>query len=162
MKRSSKVDKLGSVEPGREEPEDAPRAVFNAGADYSYRVRVKGSLAAKYSEQASSSSRDVEDVMEERLRSCVSHTASKPVYFDDGARFRLEAICDANIDSADKALRILEGKAAMTVNGIDLGDILTPTDIERIRSRAEAYGKTFKQYLSESIIYGVKSTTGQL
>lgn len=172
-KRSSKINKLGGGGSGEvldatpesdvPPPQPAPRT-FTPSGTYSFRVRVPGSVAERYASQSAGC--DIEDVMEQRLASCIDHTAEKPVYFDDEHRLRLEQLCNTNfIDprtDADKALQKIEQIISVSVAGINFNDILTPRDIERLRSRADAYRRTFEDYLKEAIIYGVRFQTGQL
>ena len=132
---------------------------------YSYRIVLSARLADLYFREAEARGVDLETVLESRLDACASHSSAKSLYLDAAHTAELERICSRNFmgassDAADAIKRLTE-LTSVAVDGLVFSDFLTPVDVERLRSRAEAYHRTYADYLREAMIKGVKLETGQ-
>jgi len=70
---------------------------FLVTADTRLRVYLSSDVVGRYLEQAEKAGVDIEQLLSDRLAACVTHTAAKPIYFNDAERQELEKMLGKNI-----------------------------------------------------------------
>jgi len=111
-------------------------------------LHIPTDVLADYVEQGKNLSKPADEVMEKRLRSCINYTGSKPLYFDDEDRSRLEALIGKNVFSPTEALQLLERQRTLTVENVDI--TLKPQLLARLKSRC--FVPDFEAWLSKLVV----------
>lgn len=113
--------------------------------------------AQPYIQQAESLGKAPEDLMAERLTACSSHTAEKPLYFNDDQRRELEKLLEANFGKPEEVINKVRPIAGVTVDGVVVP--LNSRQIERLKSRC-FFGITYQEKLTQLIHDAINNETG--
>lgn len=127
------------------------------------KVLVKLSLPerifAQYEDQAKLAKQNVEKVLADRLRGCVSHISGRGLYFNDEQRAHLERITGGHlINDADAALMRVKTTVELQVGGITIE--LTDRILQRCASRAKSERKSLEQYVVKEVTQGLERSCG--
>jgi hypothetical protein len=118
-------------------------------------------LRAQYAsakDRANLGSTPLRDYIASRLAACATHTAEKPLYFDDRARRVLERLAHRNFDTAEEVV----GWLTINFSGVNVND--TPLSVEpELIARALArkdVDQSDSECLSEYLTLGIEIKTG--
>lgn len=139
-----------------------PQHIIDSPKDTVVRMTVTlpEKLVVEYSEQADAAKRPLEKVISDRLRSCITHTSGRGLYFNDDQRAQLERITGGHIiQDANDAL----AKVRTTVS-VRLGEDITLELNERIltraASRAKSYRMTTAEWIAKELKEGIERSVG--
>jgi hypothetical protein len=106
-------------------------------------LRVPESLLAQYEARATLQKKDVADLLVERLRQCVMHIDSQPIYLSDSERNELSLIAGKRITNTSDLLTWARHIASLKIGevNIPLGEQL----VKRLETRR--FGKTWDSLL---------------
>lgn len=96
------------------------------------RLEIPTRVLDPYQEEADAKHRPLIDVVTARLNRCRAHRASKPLYFNDEQRAKLEAML-GKCEDADEALKRIAAQATVRAGGVDIQ--LTDFDLRRLKAR---------------------------
>lgn len=155
---SSNGDKMAAPE--------APTVIVDPPAqqhEKESKVLVKLSLPerifAQYEDQAKLAKQNVEKVLADRLRGCISHTSGRGLYFNDEQRAHLERITGGHlINDADAAIMRVKTTVEVKVGGITIE--LTDRILQRCASRAKSERKSLEQYVIKEVTQGLERSCG--
>jgi hypothetical protein len=142
---------------------DAPATAPGENAKRATNVRlqlsVPESTVEQYELQARAAGVSLEKVCADRLRTAVTHTAGRGLYFTDAERSELERVTGGyTISDADTALTRI--KATVTLKIGDLTVEVTGKVLARCASRASSMRKTLEQYVRQEVIQGLERSCG--
>lgn len=107
-----------------------------------------------YEQDAKDVDKTVEEIIIARLHTCRRHNASRPIYFNDEQRGKLEAMTGGRIlTDADVAIRRLENLASIQLDNTKV--TFKPTLLTRLKSRC---GRTqsFPEFVKKQAIEGLE------
>jgi hypothetical protein len=116
-------------------------------------------VAEKYDEQAKHSGHTTEKICADRLRTCVTYTSGRGLYFDDRERSELEHITGGHYIS-DAAAALARIKTTVTLKVGDISIELTDRVLARCSSRAKSERKTLEEYVKKEVIQGLERSVG--
>lgn len=119
-------------------------------------LRLDESLVDAYTERATRRARTVETEMQEALERSRTHTSSQPIYVTDAARVALSELANRPLTNEASLISWAQSLSSIKVGGIDipLGEQL----LKRLSTRT--FGKTFEDYLRQSVIEQLESLVG--
>ncbi len=123
----------------------------------SLRLEVPQSLFTLYEEQGAKFNREAEDEMVERLRRCVTYTATKPLYLDDDQRRKLEDALEHNIGSAEQA--VAQITTALSIQVGDVG-VEIPAQVARRLASRVFRGETYEEVIKREVIKALEVFCG--
>lgn len=107
-----------------------------------------------YEQDAKDVDKTVEEIIIKRLHTCRGHNASRPLYFDDKQRGRLEAMTGGRIlTDADAAIRRLENQASIRLDNTKVA--IKPTLLTRLKSRC-GRNQPFPEFVKKQAIEGLE------
>lgn len=112
-----------------------------------YKVAVSTPAAAEYQHQAEAHGVDVEELLAERLESCVEHTSLKPIYINDSQRQALDKLLKMNLTTAEQLVVRVQQALSVEINHITIP--LDPNLLTRLKTRT--FGVPFEKFLSQVI-----------
>jgi hypothetical protein len=116
-------------------------------------------VVMQYEDQARRDKVTCEKEMEDRLRRCVSHTATRGLYFNDAQRSELEKMTGGHfIDSPEQALSRIRNVVKVRVGNVTVE--LNQQVLDRAASRAAAFRMPVEKWLEKEIIEGMERATG--
>jgi hypothetical protein len=98
---------------------------------------------------------EVEDLISDRLTSCVDHTAAKGLYLNDPSRRSLEVLLGRNFNTADDLVESVRKLAALRFPEVEIA--LQPQLLTRLKTRC--FGKPFPEFLKERVVKGLEEYT---
>lgn len=98
-------------------------------------VRIDLPLATiePYQQEADRRKVPLADVVKSQLKRCKNYKASKPLYFNDEQRAKLETILGVNCEDAESALLMIKEITTFKVGGVEV--VMSDYDIRRLRGR---------------------------
>ena len=103
-------------------------------ASVSMRLVIPELVYSVYTEQADASNRGAGEVIAERVARCKEYNASRPLYFNDEQRGKLEALLGGRaIGSPEAALQRIADAFRVRLNNVSVQ--IDANSIERIKSR---------------------------
>lgn len=122
-------------------------------------LHIPESIVARYEEQAKAAKVSLEKVCSDRLRTCVSHTSGRGLYFNDDERSALERITGGHlINDATVALDRIRTTVSLKVGDITIE--LSERLLARASSRAKAERKSLAEYVTKEVIQGLERSVG--
>lgn len=97
------------------------------------RVDLPVGVLQPYQEEADKKRVPLTDVLKTRLKRCQNHRSSKPLYFTDAQRDKLENLLGKTIDDADQALTAIAQQMKIKIGSVDVQ--LTDQDLRRLKNR---------------------------
>ncbi len=97
------------------------------------RIPLAEPVLERYQIEAQSYGVSLEQLLGNRLTECVTHNATKPLYFDDAMRRELETVLGKNLDKPATVVALLKKALSVKINGVSV--TLTPDVVERLRTR---------------------------
>lgn len=142
---------------------DAPAIAPGESAKRDSKVRIQlhipESTYDSYSAQAAAAKLAVEKICSDRLRTCVTHTSGRGLYFTDAERSDLERITGGHlISDAPTALQRI--KTTVTLRVGDISVELTDRVLQRASSRAKSVRKSLEEYVRKEVIEGLERSVG--
>lgn len=133
-----------------------PRRVNPPKANHvAIRLNIRPEVIEAYESQAAAQGKFVEDVLEERLASCVAYTADKPLYVTDEQRRRIEVALDKNIHTPEQLVDIVLKLVTLNVAGVDIP--LSDYVMQRLETRT--FGNSFEDTVREVVLQGIHGYT---
>ena len=117
-------------------------------------VHLSNDLFQTYEKQAAG--KDVEEVLAQRLQTCVTHTSERCLYFTAEQRNELEKLL--NIPITTPALIIGAVKRMLSIQVGEIKVTLQPEVIERLRSRN--HYTTFDEFVNEQTVQSLEEFVG--
>lgn len=111
------------------------------------RLSLPDQVLQQYQAEAHDLEIPLEDLLASRLSECVTYNATKPIYFNDMQRQRLEKLLDRNVSSAGQVLGLVEKLTTVKLNGIAIN--LRPPVVERLRTRH--FAGEFGEWLAKQV-----------
>jgi hypothetical protein len=122
-------------------------------------LHIPETVYDQYVEQARAVNLAVEKVCSDRLRTSVTHTAGRGLYFNDTERSDLERITGGHfVNTAAEALRRIETTVTLKVGDIEIE--LNGRVLQRASSRAKSERKTLEEYVRKEVIQGLERSVG--
>jgi len=145
-------------------PRAKPPVIVDAPNGTNKHVRVYVELPAatfnEYQQQADSVGHSVEKILSDRLRTSVTFTSGRGLYFTDALRAELERITGGHIfNSPEDALQRMKNLVSLKISD-DISIEITGTLLTRAASRAKSERKTLDQYLRHYCILGLRKFVG--
>ena len=107
-----------------------------------------------YEQDARDEDKTVEEIIIARLYTCRGHDSSRPLYFNDEQRGRLEAMTGGRIlGDADVAIRRLENLASIQLDNTKV--TFKPTLLTRLKSRC-GRNQSFPEFVKKQAIEGLE------
>jgi hypothetical protein len=116
-------------------------------------------IAEQYDVQARNSGHTAEKICSDRLRTCVTYTSGRGLYFSDPERSDLERITGGHLIS-DAATALARIKTTVTLKVGDISIELTDRVLARASSRAKSERKTLEEYVRKEVIQGLERSVG--
>jgi|SRR6185437_5384498 len=110
-------------------------------------VPLDEKVIEQYRREARDYGTSLEEVIAHRLASCASHSATRPIYFDDQERQVLEKLISRNITNPKQVIQVVEKLLTMRINSMSI--TLKPDVLSRLRTRHNA--GEFSQWLTQQI-----------
>lgn len=123
----------------------------------SMRLEVSEDVLRRYDEQVPAD-RTVEDVMAQRLASCVEHNAVRGLYFDDKQRAELEKTFGYLMHTAGEVVHLAQNMVTVKVAGVNIK--LEQMVLKRAQSRAQAMRMSIEEWLEREITAGLETAVG--
>lgn len=121
------------------------------------RLEVAEEILRRYDEQVPAD-RTVEDVMSQRLASCVEHNAVRGLYFDDKQRAEMEQAFGYLLHSASETVQLAKNLVTVKVAGVNIK--LEQMILKRAQSRAQAMRMSIEEWLEREITAGLETAVG--
>lgn len=138
---------------------DAPVQPHEKESKVLVKLSLPEKIFAQYEDQARAAKQNVEKVLADRLRGCISHTSGRGLYFTDEQRAHLERITGGHlINDADAALMRVKTTVEVKVGGITIE--LTDRILQRCASRAKSERKSLEQYVIKEVTQGLERSCG--
>lgn len=138
---------------------DAPSQPGAKETRVNVRISIPESTHVQYEAQAKLVKQSVEKVLSDRLRTCVSHTSGRGLYFTDEQRSHLERITGGHIiANAEMALQKIQVVVQLKVADVTIE--LSERVLARATARAKAERKTLAEYVTKEVIQGLERSTG--
>jgi len=107
-----------------------------------------------YEQEAADQDKTIEEVMIQRLWTCRGHDSSRPLYFSDEERGKLESITGGRIlPDASTAIRRLENQASLHLDNTKV--TFKPTLLSRLKSRC-GRNQSFTAFVKKQAIEGLE------
>ena len=119
-------------------------------------ITVRLSLPADTLSKYDTGKRSPEEAMSERLVRCADYTDTKPLYFNDKDRSKLEALLGKNLSSATDALHLLQRSFSVRANNVQI--TFKPTLLARLKSRC--FSKDFEGWLANLVVESLERYAG--
>jgi hypothetical protein len=119
-------------------------------------LRVPESLLAQYEARATLQKKDVADLLVERLRQCVMHIDSQPIYLSDSERDVLSQLASKRIANATELIAW-----ARSLTSINVGGVSVPLS-EQLQKRLETrkFGKSWPELMKSMVTDGLETAVG--
>lgn len=142
---------------------DAPAIGVGENARRATNVRlqlsVPDSVVEQYELQARAAGVSLEKVCADRLRTSVTHTAGRGLYFTDPERSELERLTGGHtVPDASTALTRI--KATMTLHVGDIAVVVTGRVLARCASRATSVRKSLEDFVRKEVVEGLERVCG--
>lgn len=115
-------------------------------------VHLSNDLVDKYVGQGES----LESTIQDRLRSCVNHTAQKCIYINDEQRQEIEVLLNKQFLVPAQLIDLLKSLLSIRIGKVDV--TLTPELIDRLRSRH--FEGSFESFLTQRVLEGLELYCG--
>lgn len=133
-----------------------PRRVNPPKANYvAVRLNVRPEVLEQYEAQAAALGKFVEDILEERLATCVAYTADKPLYVTDEQRRAIEVLLEKNIHTPEQLVEIVRKLVTLNVAGVDIP--ISDYVMQRLETRT--FGNSFEDTVREVVLQGIHGYT---
>ena len=109
------------------------------------RITLPGATIAKYEPQTRNAT--LEETMAERIIRCASYHDTKPLYFGDQDRAKLEGLLGKNLSSPKDALHLLQRSFSVRANNVQI--TFKPSLLARLKSRC--FSKDFEKWLANLV-----------
>lgn len=116
-------------------------------------LEIPSDVYHKYVEQAGKE--ELEDILADRLKSCVSHTSTKPLYIDDATRQQFEKLLGRNFSTPTALLEAVKKALTIKLSGVDVQ--LPPQLLTRLKTRC--FGKPFPDFLKDQVVHELEEYT---
>lgn len=104
-------------------------------------------VKSAYADEAGTSGLSAEDLMADRLASCVTHTSTRPIYFNDDERRRLELLAGRQFKSAEEFNDYFA--KAFTIKIDDISYTMAPLVRDRMLDRC--FGRPLETTIREAL-----------
>ena len=129
---------------------------FLVTADTRLRVYLSSDVVGRYLEQAEKAGVDVEQLLSDRLAACVTHTAAKPIYFNDAERQELEKMLGKNIVTTKDLLAQIRNAISVRIGTQKI--TLKPGLLSRLKTRC--LGMRWEEFLEKIITEDLERYAG--
>lgn len=121
-----------------------------------FSLSIPERLYDAYAERAAKFGRSAEEEISLRLKSCIAHVDTTPIYFNDTERSALSQITGKLMRNASDVLGWATKVSTMSVEGVAVP--LHERLMERLRSRT--FGKLWGDYLRERVLALLEEEVG--
>lgn len=121
-----------------------------------FRLSIPIPLYDQFAERAAKFGRSAEEEIAMRLKTCVAHVDSTPLYLNDAERATLSQITGTLLRNSGDVLRWATKVSTMSVAGVAVPLYERLTD--RLRSRT--FGKAWPDYLREKVVEKLEQEVG--
>lgn len=119
-------------------------------------VPLDEKVIEQYRREAADYGVSLEEVIANRLTACVSHSSTRPIYFNDEDRKNVEKLVGRNLTNANSLIQIVQKLLTMRISGMSV--TLKPDILNRLRTRHNA--GEFSQWLTQQIIILLEQYVG--
>src|SRR4029077_6816401 len=138
---------------------DAPAQPHEKTARVLVKLSIPEDVYSQYDAQSKLVRQPVEKILSDRLRTCVSHTSGRGLYFNDEQRAHLERITGGHIiQNADVAISKIQVVVQLKVADVTIE--LTERVLARATARAKSCRKSLAEYVTKEVIEGLERATG--
>lgn len=119
-------------------------------------VDLPATVLESYADQAISRNMTLESLLAERLGTCLTHTATRPLYLDDSQHQAIEKVLGRKAQSGDDLVALVTRLATVSVDNTSIpvqGHVL-----ERLRTRC--FGMTLPDYLKQLTTRALEAEAG--
>jgi hypothetical protein len=120
-------------------------------ATVTVKLNLQESTLAEYEKRGS-----LDKVLSDHLTSTLNFTSTKPLYFTDTQRKRMDRLFGRNFKSSEDLIMQIEKYITARIGEVDIQ--LQPSLLARLKTRC--FGKPFETFLAERIIIGLEEYTG--
>lgn len=121
-----------------------------------FSLQMPEEIYDRYAERAAKFGRSAEEEIAMRLKACVAHVDSTPIYLNDAERSALSQITGSLLRNAGDVLRWASRVSTMSVEGVSIP--LYERLTERLHSRT--FGKGWHDYLRERVLALLEQEVG--
>lgn len=117
-------------------------------------LTIPEELYELYEREAEEKSKTVDEVVINRLYVCRGHDSSRPIYFNDEERSKLESLTGGRIlPDAKTALRRIINQASIILDSTKVA--FSPTLLNRLKSRC-GRNQPFTQFVKDEAVKGLE------
>ena len=123
-------------------------------------ILVPTELSDQYNNQAKATGVEVEELLTERLSSCVSYTSQTPIYLSDKQRGELQHLLGSSLKTSDQLIDYLTRLLSVVlVNGDSSPPLSTITiDVPLLRRlQSRRFGRTLDKTIQDAVLRGLQN-----